>query len=207
MDGRTPRTTAAPLVEILVRLSVLFFGVRPMTSDGDALFLAICEHPDEDTARLVYADWLQENGQPERAEFIRLQCEAWHLCPAYPTVTEARTAASRLLKEHGDHWHAVLPVVAGVTWSDLFIRGFTDTAWIEAKRDVRAQLDAVFAATPVQHLTAIDFGSRGLEALFGSGYAGRLATLRRQGRGSGFSSGVGKIIADARHRFPQLQLV
>ena len=29
----------------------------------------------EDTPRLVYADWLQEHGQPERAEFIRVQVE------------------------------------------------------------------------------------------------------------------------------------
>jgi uncharacterized protein (TIGR02996 family) len=36
---------------------------------------AICANPNDDTTRLVYADWLQENGQPERAEFIRLQCE------------------------------------------------------------------------------------------------------------------------------------
>ena len=58
-----------------------------MTSDGDALFRAICELPGEDTPRLMYADWLQENGQPDRAEFIRLQCEAWALCPAYPTLS------------------------------------------------------------------------------------------------------------------------
>ena len=46
-----------------------------MTSDGDALLRAICEAPWEDTPRLVFADWLEENGQPERAEFIRLQIE------------------------------------------------------------------------------------------------------------------------------------
>jgi uncharacterized protein (TIGR02996 family) len=42
-------------------------------SDEDALLAAIIANPDEDTPRLVYADWLDENGQPERAEFIRLQ--------------------------------------------------------------------------------------------------------------------------------------
>lgn len=58
-------------------------------SDGDALLAAILANPEEDVARLVYADWLDENGQPERAEFIRVQCElsrqvrhgvdvAWH---------------------------------------------------------------------------------------------------------------------------------
>ena len=43
-------------------------------SDEDALLNAISAHPDEDTPRLMYADWLDEHGQPLRAEFIRVQC-------------------------------------------------------------------------------------------------------------------------------------
>jgi uncharacterized protein (TIGR02996 family) len=34
---------------------------------------AICQAPDDDAPRLVFADWLDENRDPERAEFIRLQ--------------------------------------------------------------------------------------------------------------------------------------
>jgi uncharacterized protein (TIGR02996 family) len=37
------------------------------------LLVAICEHPADDEPRMVMADWLDDNGQPERAEFIRLQ--------------------------------------------------------------------------------------------------------------------------------------
>lgn len=44
-------------------------------SDEPALLRAIREHPDDDTPRLIYADWLDEHGQPGRAEFIRVQCE------------------------------------------------------------------------------------------------------------------------------------
>jgi uncharacterized protein (TIGR02996 family) len=40
-----------------------------------ALLTAILANPDDDAPRLIYADWLDENGQPERAEFIRVQCE------------------------------------------------------------------------------------------------------------------------------------
>lgn len=43
-------------------------------SDGDALLRAILEHPAQDAPRLMYADWLQENGNESRAEFIRAQC-------------------------------------------------------------------------------------------------------------------------------------
>lgn len=42
----------------------------------EAAFLAdIIEHPDCDTRRLIYADWLSDHGQEKRAEFIRVQIE------------------------------------------------------------------------------------------------------------------------------------
>jgi uncharacterized protein (TIGR02996 family) len=178
-----------------------------MTSDGEALFRAILAAPADDLPRLVYADWLQEHGNAERAEFIRLQCEAWHLCPQYATVTEARTAASRLYKGHADAWHAELPAISGVEWSDLFVRGFVDAAWVEAGRNLRSQLDAAFASTPLLHLTAINFRRKGLETLFKSPYPGRLATLRREGYGSGHNAGVGELVRAAAERFPNLKLV
>lgn len=43
-------------------------------NDGPALLRAILERPDEDMPRLVYADWLDANGQEYRGTFIRLQC-------------------------------------------------------------------------------------------------------------------------------------
>ena len=45
---------------------------RP-TPDEAALLRTICATPADDLPRLVYADWLEENGRSERAEFIRLQ--------------------------------------------------------------------------------------------------------------------------------------
>ena len=49
-----------------------------MTDDELAFIKAICDSPDDDTPRLVYADHIQDEGTPEaiaRAEFIRVQCE------------------------------------------------------------------------------------------------------------------------------------
>jgi uncharacterized protein (TIGR02996 family) len=43
-------------------------------TDRDALYRAILAHPEDDTPRLVYADWLEENGRSEEAEFIRVEC-------------------------------------------------------------------------------------------------------------------------------------
>lgn len=52
-------------------------------SDAELAFLeAICADRECDTPRLVFADWLeQEGGQPERGEFIRVQCELWRSYP------------------------------------------------------------------------------------------------------------------------------
>lgn len=44
------------------------------TDEQRALWAAIRAHPDDDTPRLVYADWLQEHDDEPRAEFIRVQC-------------------------------------------------------------------------------------------------------------------------------------
>src|SRR5262245_45387884 len=42
-------------------------------TDGDALLAAVHAAPDDDAPRLVFADWLDEHGQPERAAFLRIQ--------------------------------------------------------------------------------------------------------------------------------------
>jgi uncharacterized protein (TIGR02996 family) len=46
-----------------------------MTRESLDLLAAVLDSPSDDAPRLVYADWLDEHGQADRAEFIRLQCE------------------------------------------------------------------------------------------------------------------------------------
>lgn len=48
-----------------------------MTTESD-LLRSICLDPANDGPRLVYADWLDENGDTERAEFIRVQIVNHH---------------------------------------------------------------------------------------------------------------------------------
>jgi uncharacterized protein (TIGR02996 family) len=66
-------------------------------SDVAALLAAIRAAPDDDAPRLVYADWLDEHGQPERAEFIRLQIEL-----ARKESPKLRRRETELLAEHHD---------------------------------------------------------------------------------------------------------
>lgn len=44
-------------------------------TDRDALVAAILADPEDDLPRLIYADWCEEQGDLERAEFVRVQCE------------------------------------------------------------------------------------------------------------------------------------
>src|SRR5262245_19361390 len=77
----------------------------PMNQD-EAFLHAIAENPDDDTVRLVYSDWLEENGQPRRRAVIRLQCE---LEPVRfeidrPHVEALLTQEAGLLSRHQEAW-------------------------------------------------------------------------------------------------------
>jgi uncharacterized protein (TIGR02996 family) len=43
-------------------------------SDESTFLAALKANPADDTTRLVYADWLDENDEPEEAEYLRLVC-------------------------------------------------------------------------------------------------------------------------------------
>jgi uncharacterized protein (TIGR02996 family) len=44
-------------------------------SQREAFLQAIAANPDDAAPRLIFGDWLEENGDPDRAAFIRTQCE------------------------------------------------------------------------------------------------------------------------------------
>ena len=58
-----------------------------MTADELALLRGVEASPDDDLPRLVYADWLDEQGRHARAEFIRVQCELASIERRLPGMT------------------------------------------------------------------------------------------------------------------------
>src|SRR4051794_27785012 len=48
---------------------------KQSAAERSGLLEAIRAQAREDGPRLIFADWLDDHGEPERAEFIRLQCE------------------------------------------------------------------------------------------------------------------------------------
>jgi uncharacterized protein (TIGR02996 family) len=93
-----------------------------MTQD-DAFLQAIMENPDDDTPRLIYADWLEERGDP-RGEFIRVQCQLTRMSPGDERRIPLEQLERRLLERHQDAWLGSLRSLL-VKWS--YRRGFLDT--------------------------------------------------------------------------------
>jgi uncharacterized protein (TIGR02996 family) len=94
-------------------------------NDHDALLAAVLARHEEDTPRLVLADWLEENGRAEWAEFIRAEVELARL-GVDPDRHAHLTARCRALRPHlgvrlpapGGRW--LIPELA------QFARGFVE---------------------------------------------------------------------------------
>ena len=112
----------------------------------------MCENPDEDTPRLVFADWLQEHGEEERAEFIRLQIEIAGLPDGKKKQTR-QAREKKLLAKHKEKWASYLTGY-GYEYRDdpfEFRRGFVERA--EMDESTFAQIgDELFALTPLREV-------------------------------------------------------
>ena len=83
-------------------------------SDRLALTEAIRSHPGDDTPRLILADWYEENGDPARGEFIRVQCELARLDPSSDRSPELHLRQLQILAEHERDWLG--------EWADRLVR-------------------------------------------------------------------------------------
>ena len=123
-------------------------------TDRDALLAAIHADPDDDTARLVYADWLQENGQADHAEFIRFQIEAARADPFCLRARKAEERARQILDLHFEEWTRHLQ--GGMINPPRFERGFVAHLAVEP-RGFLPRADALLDAEPVQGLKLYRF--------------------------------------------------
>jgi uncharacterized protein (TIGR02996 family) len=85
---------------------------RPAADLRQALLQAVIAEPEEEGPRLVYADWLDEQGRPEdadRAEFIRLQVELAHATEVTARTKQLRQREGELWSAHKAEWLAHLP--------------------------------------------------------------------------------------------------
>jgi uncharacterized protein (TIGR02996 family) len=74
-------------------------------------------NPEDHGPRLILADWLEEHGEPERAEFVRLQCGG--------TTPEQKQRAKQLAHAHEMRW---LGPVHGATHTRAWKRGLLEAS-------------------------------------------------------------------------------
>jgi uncharacterized protein (TIGR02996 family) len=155
-----------------------------VTSD-EAFRADICERPEDDTPRLIYADWLDDHGRPERAELIRVQCALARLPPEEEGEMgrrrprrDARWARlkareDRLLAAHQLAWQQELPGLDGVTWG-CFERGFVSGVLVADVEALQRHGEAIFRAAPV---TAVRLNGR--PSAYDVAECAALASVRR----------------------------
>jgi uncharacterized protein (TIGR02996 family) len=148
---------------------------------GHQAFLQdILEHPADDAPRLIYADWLEENGGPagqERAEFIRVQCELSRLGPEDPRRCLLEMRERQLLARNRPAWDAVFVGVSLLAFPWVYRRGFPEVVAFRNLVDFLVAADnGLFERAPVTDLLVSEVED-GLEPLLESPYLARLSGL------------------------------
>lgn len=169
-------------------------------TEWEALMRAVCEHPDDDTPRLVLADWLDENGEPERAKFIRAQCQLLRVPSRDPEWEVLHKRQDRLLNLYSRRWASELPYRYVYRWAEGYVRGFRCGLTVSDEAAFLRDVDEVFEAAPVTALTV--HGPLAWEKLAPAGYLDRFRHI------SIGSHNLGLIVTDlcALGRFPRLTL-
>jgi uncharacterized protein (TIGR02996 family) len=122
----------------------------------EAAFLEdILADPDDVGPRLIYADWLQEQGRSDglaRAEFIRVQCVLDGMALGDPRRAGLEERERQLLHDHRMEWarglHRTFPRLE-------FRRGFVERVTIRAHRFLDRG-EALFALAPLRHVKLVN---------------------------------------------------
>jgi uncharacterized protein (TIGR02996 family) len=109
-----------------------------MSREQAALLQAVLQNPDDDLIRLVYADWLQENGDEDRAEFIRFQIRLAAADPAdEPNRWYLKARVKELLRLHLAEWEGAIRDQIGPYYELRFERGFLGRVSVTAAEFIR----------------------------------------------------------------------
>lgn len=111
----------------------------------DAFLQSVLDHPDDDTPRLVFADWLEEQGNP-RGTFIRIQCERAKLTRHDPKWRELLAQESALLRVFESDWSK--PMLRCVDRIE-YRRGFIEHIHVTEDRFLK-RANRIFQLAPVR---------------------------------------------------------
>ncbi len=126
-------------------------------TERDALLAAVCAAPDDDLPRLVFADWCDENGAADRAEFIRVQIELEKGVKG-KKLTALRKREQELLTGYGAEWASDLKefdCAVEDRWY-TFRRGFVDEISTSYDQLHGRRGDKLFHRAPIRALRLPD---------------------------------------------------
>jgi uncharacterized protein (TIGR02996 family) len=116
---------------------------------GNAFLEQITANVDDDATRLVFSDWLEEQGEFERAEFIRVQVQRAGLPTWDAAQVGLRIREQELLKKHGETWLKEMPEIPGVRWEG-FRRGIVAVVSFVNFDAMRTSAHACRAIAPIE---------------------------------------------------------
>lgn len=94
----------------------------------DDLLQAIIDHPDDDPRRLAFASWLEDHGDIQRAEFIRLQIDLAKLPKGDIRRPALEQRTLELLAANENAWvQAIRPWILSWTFQRGFVADVTVT--------------------------------------------------------------------------------
>jgi uncharacterized protein (TIGR02996 family) len=93
---------------------------------------------------LILADWLEDHGQAERAELVRVQCRLADWVPDWQERQALIARQDELIAAHRDVW---LGPLAGLCHRVEFVRGLC-RVWVVGKLFATPRFDKAFAAAP-----------------------------------------------------------
>jgi uncharacterized protein (TIGR02996 family) len=160
---------------------------------------ALIVDPDDQAQRLVYADWLEQQGETSHAEMVRLGVELAALggftrphfgvarglrrqSPEEAARAEAICDRMRALVDDRPRWESRLPVVDGLRWDGAFyFGGVFEGVNADSWKVFAGAADALAELTPLRSLGLKRLDVRGARALVDSGWLARLRHLSLHG--------------------------
>ena len=180
-------------------------------TDAEALTAAILSAPDDDLPRLVFADYLDETGDPAqavRAEFIRIQCELARPDDHPPDQLHRLLLREKaLLDTLARRWLEPLkkgnPPLLSQKSHGQFRRGFVEVVWMPADWFVTVA-ERLFARCPVRELRVTETTTDEFRGLLACDHTFRLEVLDLSERKLGNTAPA--VFAARASRWPERKL-
>ncbi len=159
--------------------------------EGRGQYEDVLKHVDSNVPRDLFASWFEQQGNPDRANFIRLQCGEHRLTTERHGNTQLRASerdrlalnakeTDRLWKLHRKEWQAENPpktVLKHVDWE----RGFPYFGTVDWQMVDKDELSKVMTNWPIQGLVVLNLSANDLPTFLEKPWVKQLRHLVLEG--------------------------